>query len=78
MIHQLRQIARAARRAPAMKPANMCRIGEYVKIVSGPLYGVEGYVVRYGREASLCLNVEILGAAVEVSVSTEDIRVNLK
>lgn len=78
MIHQLRQIARAARKAPAMKPANMCRIGEYVKIVSGPLYGVEGYVVRYGREASLCLNVEILGAAVEVSVSTEDIMVNPK
>ena len=69
MIHQLRQISRASRAMPELKPANMCQVGDYVRVISGPMYGTEGYVIRNGREASLCLNVEILGAAVEVSVS---------
>ena len=73
MIHQLRQISRAARAMPELKPTVMCRIGDYVRVVSGPMYGTEGYVIRKGREASLCLNVEILGAAVEVSVSACDL-----
>jgi transcription antitermination factor NusG len=73
MIHQLRQIAHAARFAPELKPVNPCRVGDSVRVVSGPLYGTEGIVVRQGREASLCLNVEILGAAVEVSVSATDL-----
>lgn len=73
MIHQLRQISRASRAMPELKPANMCQVGDYVRVISGPMYGTEGYVVRKGREASLCLNVEILGAAVEVSVSTCDL-----
>lgn len=73
MIHQLRQIARAARAAPLLMPSAMCREGDYVRVVTGPLYGTEGYVVRRGREATLCLNIEILGTAVEVSVSPSDI-----
>lgn len=73
MIHQLRQISRVSRSKVQLKPVEMCQTGDYVKVVSGPLYGTEGYVVRRGREASLCLNVEILGTAVEVSVSCCDI-----
>ena len=73
MIHQLRQISRASRNAPQLKPVVMSNVGDFVKVISGPLYGVEGCVVRRGRDATLCLNVEILGAAVEVSVSPNDI-----
>ena len=35
--------------------------------------GTEGYVRREGSCAKICLNVEILGAAVELSVSPEDL-----
>lgn len=73
MIHQLRQIAHAARFAPELRPVDPCRVGDYVRVVSGPLYGTEGVVIRTGRDASLCLNVEILGAAVEVSVAQMDL-----
>jgi transcription antitermination factor NusG len=73
MIHQLRQIARAARAAGPLTPIAPCCVGDYVRVLSGPLRGTEGYVLRRGRDASLCLNVEILGTAVEVSVSPADL-----
>ena len=73
MIHQLRQIARAGRNRPEMRPVHPFKTGDYVCIKYGPLRGTEGYVKREGSHATLCLNVEILGAAVEISVSPEDL-----
>ena len=73
LVHQLRQIAHAGRKSAAMKPVNPYKTGDLVRVVSGPLRGTEGYVKRTGAEATICLNVEILGAAVEVSISPEDV-----
>ncbi len=73
MIHQLRQISRASRNAPDLKPVDICQVGDYVKVVSGPLYGIEGYVTRRGGDAKLCLNIDILGSAIEVTISSCDI-----
>ena len=73
MIHQLRQISRAGRSRPEMRPVHPFRTGDFVQIKYGPLRGTEGYVKREGSHATLCLNVEILGAAVEISVSPEDL-----
>jgi len=73
MVHQLRQIARAARAAPCIRPSQVCNVGDYVRVTSGPLYGTEAYVTRYGREMTLCLNIEILGVAAEVSVPAADV-----
>ena len=73
MIHQLRQIARASRAQPEMRPVHPFKIGDFVRVKYGPLRGTEGYVKREGAHALLCLNVEILGAAVEISISPEDI-----
>ena len=73
MIHQLRQISRAGRAEPEMRPVHPFKMGDYVRVKYGPLRGTEGYVKREGADATLCLNVEILGAAVEVSISPEDI-----
>ena len=44
-----------------------------MRVAAGPLRGTEGYVKYEGAQASLCLNVEILGAAVELSVSPDDL-----
>lgn len=73
MIHQLRQVARAGRLAPLVRPAHPFKAGDYVRVTAGPLRGTEGYVKHEGAQATLCLNVEILGAAVELSVSPEDL-----
>ena len=73
MIHQLRQISRASRAKPEMRPVHSFKVGELVRVKYGPLRGTEGYVKRDGAHATLCLNVEILGAAVEISISPEDI-----
>ena len=73
MIHQLRQIAHASRGDTTMMPVEMCKVGDYVRVVSGPMRGTEGYIQRKGRESTLCMNVEILGVAVEVAVSPYDV-----
>ena len=73
MVHQLRQISRATRNAPSLRPVSMFKTGEYVRVKYGPLRGTEGYVKREGPKATLCLNVEILGSAIEVSVSPDDL-----
>jgi transcription antitermination factor NusG len=73
MIHQLRQISRASRAKPEMRPVHSFKAGDLVRVKYGPLRGTEGYVKREGAHATLCLNVEILGAAVEISISPEDI-----
>ena len=74
MIHQLRQVARAARVAEGkLRPANPFKVGDYVRVKYGPMRGTEGYVKREGAHATICLNVDILGTAVEVSISPEDV-----
>lgn len=73
MIHQLRQISHASRGDNAMLKVEMCTVGDYIRVVSGPMRGTEGYIRRKGRDSALCLNVDILGVAVEVSVSPYDI-----
>ena len=75
MIHQLRQISRAARKAPmpealAPKPETF-HAGEYVRVTSGPFYGLKGYIER--TTSSLHLNIDILGQSVEVSISPIDV-----
>ena len=73
MIHQLRQIAHVSRNGPPMRPAHPFKAGDYVRVAYGPLRGTEGHVKREGAHATLCLNVDMLGAAVEISVSPQDL-----
>ena len=73
MIHQLRQISRAGKSMPEMRPVHPFKVGDRVRVKYGPLRGTEGYVKREGARATLCMNVEILCAAVEVSVSPDDL-----
>ena len=73
MIHQLRQIEHAAKHSPDIRLTQLFKEGDYVRVISGPMRGTEGYVRREGSGATICLNVEILGVAVELSVSPEDL-----
>lgn len=73
MIHQLRQIKNATRRQPNVKVVHHFKSGDLVRITAGPMRGIEGYVKRDGPNATLCINVDILSATVEVAVSPADL-----
>ena len=74
MIHQLRQVEHALRLPGDLRVAEHFEAGEYVKVVSGPLRGVEGQVIRRGAESKLILSVDILGRALEASVLPTDLQ----
>ena len=73
MIHQLRQVEHASRLPTDLKLVESFAEGEYVRVVSGPLRGLEGQVKRIGAQTSLVLTVDILGRALEASVAPGDL-----
>ena len=74
MIHQLRQVEHASRLSTDMRVVETFEPGERVKVVSGPLRGLEGQVQRKGGAATLILTVDILGRALEAAVSPTDLQ----
>ena len=74
MIHQLRQVEHASRLPADLHMVETFTPGEYVKVVSGPLRGLEGQVQRKGGAATLVLTVDILGRALEAAVSPVDLQ----
>ncbi len=73
MIHQLRQVEHACRLPADLRLVESFVAGEYVKVVSGPLRGLEGQVLRRGAATSIVLTVDILGRAIEATVSPGDL-----
>ncbi len=72
LIHQLRQVSRAAKNTTQLKIlAKTFKKGDYARIVSGPMRNMEGYVKREPGGTSICLNVEILGTSVEVKITPD-------
>lgn len=71
-IHELRQIARAGKSGRELRVVAKFDAGDMVKIKTGPLRGIEGYVKKDTGGNTIVLNVDILGQAVELSISPED------
>ena len=74
MIHQLRQVEHARRLPVDLRLVESFSEGEYVKVVSGPLCGLEGQVRRVGNSATIVLSVDILGRAIEAAVDLRDVK----
>jgi len=55
-------------------PVPFVREGTVVEVVSGPLKGVVGRLVRKGDHARLVLSVELLNAGASVEVDAADVR----
>jgi len=70
-------IRRAVAKSLRIEPHPFLECGDWVKIKSGPLFGLEGILVRKRDQLRLVLSVEMLGrsVAVEVDVSIVE-RVN--
>lgn len=73
MIHQLRQVEHATRVSSDIRRTHPFKAGDYVRVTLGPMRGMQGYVKRDGPNATICLNVEILGAAVEMAISPDEV-----
>ena len=55
-------------------PCPLVKEGEMVKVVSGPLTGVVGRLMRKGAHARLVLSVDLIGQAVSVEVDAADVK----
>ncbi|MCC7241343.1 MAG: UpxY family transcription antiterminator [Acidobacteria bacterium] len=55
-------------------PCPLVKEGQMVKVVSGPLKGVIGRLMRKGAHARLVLSVDLIGQAVSVEVDAADVR----
>jgi transcription antitermination factor NusG len=57
-----------------LDPCPLIREGADVEVVSGPLCGVRGRLVRKGSHARLVLAVDLIGQAVSVEIDAADVR----
>lgn len=76
LVHQLRQIMHASLHLSDLRPVPVFKEGDCVRVIYGPFRGVEGYVKRTVSSTLLVLNIDILGQAVEVSISPCDLEVD--
>jgi transcription antitermination factor NusG len=55
-------------------PCPLIKVGTKVDVISGPLKGVSGLLVRKGTHARLVLSVNLIGQGVSVQVDAADVR----
>ncbi len=70
-VGQLRQIHRMLDTGAEFQRGNLFKVGEWAKIVGGPLMGLEGIVRRRLSRLRLGLNVRMLGQSISVDVADD-------
>ena len=72
--HEIESIRRLVESDLQFDPCPLIREGMMVQVVSGPLKGVIGRLMRKGAHARLILAVDLIGQAVSVEVDAADVR----
>lgn len=72
VLRQLHQLVKAAMQTEEFRLVVPTGTGDAVRIVNGPMKGIEGRVKTVEGKTLLTVNVEAFGGAVEVQVSPED------
>jgi transcription termination/antitermination protein NusG len=72
--HEVEGIRQLVESELSYDPCPLVKEGEMVKVVSGPLKGIVGRLVRKGAHARLMLSVDLIGQAVSVEVDAADVR----
>jgi len=72
--HEVEGIRQLVESELSYDPCPLVKEGEMVKVVSGPLKGIVGRLVRKGGHARLMLSVDLIGQAVSVEVDAADVR----
>jgi transcription antitermination factor NusG len=60
--------------APFFSLPSLCK-GSWVRVLRGPLAGLEGRLVRIKKQARLVVSLPLLGQSVTVEVNTKDVEV---
>ncbi len=71
LARQLRQVDRALRAGEPLARSSRLVQGDAVRVVAGPLAGIEGVVGSWRSPIRVVLNVEILGQSVVVEVDAD-------
>ena len=71
-LRQLHQIMKAAKETEDFRLVLPTEAGDAVRIVNGPMKGLQGRVKTVEGKTILTVNVEAFGGAIEVQVSPED------
>lgn len=70
LVRQLEQVERALTAGDVLDVLPFVEAGKRIRVVDGPLKGIEGYVQRVQGPARVFLNVDILQCAVVVEVDS--------
>ncbi len=75
MLRDLIMVRRALRANPSLEAAKPLTCGRLVRVISGPFMGVEGRVARLAGKVKVVLNIDMIGQAVSVTASMDQIEV---
>jgi transcription antitermination factor NusG len=72
-VAELERIARLIATQEGLLVVHKIGVGDWGRIVSGPLQGLEGVITRCAARWRLSMNVTILGQSVQVDVDRQDV-----
>jgi transcription antitermination factor NusG len=72
--HEIEDIRTLLESNLSFDPCPLIKIGQMARVVSGPLKGVSGLLVRKGTNARLILSVNLIGQGVAVQIDAADVR----
>ena len=72
--HEIESVRTLVQTKLKYDPCPLIEEGQMVEVVSGPLKGVTGRLVRKGAHARLMLSVTLIGQGVSVEVDAADVR----
>jgi transcriptional antiterminator RfaH len=75
LIDELVQIAQALRSGAPLTPYKYLKAGQKCRVITGPLIGMEGIVVRTKNAIRLVLQIDMLGQAASVEIDLDLIEV---
>ena len=75
LLDELVQIAQALRSGAPLTPHKYLKAGQKCRVITGPLIGMEGIVVRTKNAIRLVLQIDMLGQAASVEIDIDLIEV---
>ncbi len=73
LIDELRRIHFLLTHTHQFQVANRLKVGDWGRVIAGPLAGLEGVITRYTGGLRLTMNVTILGQSAHVEVDSDNI-----
>jgi len=75
LLDELLQIEQALRAGALLAPYKYIKAGQRCRVIAGPLFGLEGVVVKTKNVARLVLQIDMLGQAASVEIDIDMIEI---